>query len=293
MRGRFVVASAWLCVALFATPGTASAQGSSATLPSDPPQESHHALPFLQDKVPEEYRGQVPLPVGISFVYVHQALPLVINNPEFVVAGLPLPPGLVQGGSLKAVTNTLVARADVWLLPFLDVYGTAAHLSGDARDISVNLAAPVPIPIPGEVSFSGSDYGVGFTAAFGYRGFFASYDVNWNWAKPDVINRVRVQVQSPRVGVLFVPWGVHGKVYAGAMRLAIAGTQTGSVSLPGLALDRTPPPYTLEFSLQARPESTWSPLVGAEFEITRHLMVVAEGAFGKTSQVLVSTGYRF
>jgi len=285
MRSHVYVALIFVCLGLLAAPGSAGAQGSSTTPSSDSAQESHHALPFLQDKVPEEYRGQVPLPFGISAVYVHQALPLVINNPSFVVGGSPLPPGLVQGGSLKAVTDTLVARGDVWLLPFLDVYGTAAHPSGDAKDISVNLAAPVPIPIPDEVSFSGSDYGFGFTAAFGYRAFFASYDVNWNWAKPDVINSVRVQVQSPRVGVLFVPWGVHGKVYAGAMRLAIAGTQTGSVSLP--------PGVSLEFSLEARPESAWSPLVGAEFEIARHLMLVAEGAFGKTSQVLLSSGVRF
>jgi hypothetical protein len=285
MSSHIVVASVLVCLGLLAAPGSAGAQGSSAIPPSDPAQQSHRALPFLQDKVPEEYRGQVPLPFGISFVYVHQALPLVINTPSFVVGGSPLPPGLVQGGSIKAVTDTLVARADAWLLPFLDVYGTAAHLSGDARDISVDLAAPVPIPIPDQVSYSGSDYGIGFTAAFGYRAFFASYDINWNWAKPDVINWVRVQVQSPRVGVLFLPWGVHGKVYAGAMRLAIAGTQTGSVSLE--------PGVSVEFSLEARPENAWSPLVGVEFEIARHLMLVAEGAFGKTSQVVLSSGARF
>jgi hypothetical protein len=286
MRSHFTVAFVLVCLGLLAAPGSAGAQGSSAAPPSDPtPQESRHVLPFLQDKVPEEYRGQVPLPFGISFNYVHQVLPLVINDPVFVVGGSPLPPGLVQGGSIKAVTDALVARADVWILPFLDVYGTAAHLSGDANEIRVDLAAPLPIPIPDQVSYSGSDYGVGFTGAFGYRAFFVSYDVNWNWAKPDVINWVRVQVQGPRVGVLLVPWGVHGKVYAGAMRLAIAGTQTGSVSLgPGLSL---------EFSLQARAESAWSPLVGTEFEIARHLMLVAEGAFGKTDQVLLSAGYRF
>jgi hypothetical protein len=285
MRSHFTVAFALVCLGLLVAPESAGAQGSSATPTSDPPQESRHVLPLLLDKVPEEYRGQVPLPFGISFNYVHQALPLVINDPVFVVGGSPLPPGLVQGGSIKAVTDALVARADVWILPFLDVYGTAAHLSGDANEIRVDLAAPLPISIPDQVSCSGSDYGFGFTGAFGYRAFFASYDVNWNWAKPDVISRVRVQVQGPRVGVLLVPWGVHGKVYAGAMRLAIAGTQTGSVSLgPGLSL---------EFSLQARPESAWSPLVGTEFEIARHLMLVAEGAFGKTSQVLLSTGARF
>jgi len=292
MRSHFTVAFALVCLGLLAAPGSAGAQGSSAAPPSDPtPQESRHVLPFLQDKVPEEYRGQVPLPFGISFNYVHQVLPLTINDPVIVLGGLPLPPGFVQGGTLKAVTNTLVARADVWILPFLNVYGTADYLSGDANDISMDLA--VPIPIPSQISYSGSAYGFGFTGAFGYRAFFASYDVNWNWAKPDVINWVRVQVQGPRVGVLFVPWGVHGKVYAGAMRLAIAGTQTGSVSLPDLILERVPPPVSLEFSLQARPESAWSPLVGTEFELARHLMLIAEGAFGKTEQVLLSAGYRF
>jgi len=292
MRSHFTVAFVLVCLALLATPGAADAQGPSAAAPSNPPQQSRHGFPFLLDKVPEEYRGQVPLPFGISFNYVHQVLPLTINDPVLVLGGIPLPPGFVQGGSLKAVTDALVARADVWVLPFLDVYGTAAYLGGDANDISVNLA--VPLPIPTRVSYSGSDYGVGFTGAFGYRAFFVSYDVNWNWAKPDVINWVRVQVQGPRVGVLFVPWGVHGKVYAGAMRLAIAGHQTGSVTLgPGIPLDRVGPLVPLEFDLQARPENAWSPLAGAEVEIARHVMLVAEGAFGKTSQVLVSAGYRF
>jgi hypothetical protein len=68
MRRFFTVALTLACLGLLVGPPSASAQGSSAAPSSDSTtEEARHLLPFWLDKVPEEYRGQVPLPIGISF----------------------------------------------------------------------------------------------------------------------------------------------------------------------------------------------------------------------------------
>ena len=269
-----------LSVARAQDPTVSSTSGTQAQT-----KETHHKLPLFHDMIPEEYRKYMPLPYGVSFNYVHQVWSLRIAEPVLNIPGNPLPPGFVRGGTLKAVTNTEVARVDAWILPFLNVYGTAARFTGNAKDINMDLAAPAPLPIPPKVDYSGSNFGAGFTAAFGYRAFFASYDINWNWGKPDVTNRVRVQTQGPRVGAVVTPWGVRSKLYVGGIRQEIAGRESGSVVLgQGLALS---------FDVLTKPRKAWSPLAGVSIEVTKHFMLGAEGSSGGTSQMLLSTGYRF
>jgi hypothetical protein len=271
---------------LLVVPPTIWAQGNSGSSTSNSSaRENSHILPLFKDNIPEEYREQVPLPIGISFNYVHQVMPLEMIEADINVPGMPLPPGFVLGGKLKSVTDSYVARLDAWLLPFLNVYGTAGHFGGDAKELNMSLAASVPLPIPSQVSYSGSSYGVGLTGAFAYRAFFASYDVNWNWAKPDVTNRLRVTNQGPRIGILILPCGIHSKLYGGAYGISIAGSQRGTVNLEsGL-------PVT--FNVRVRPVKAWSPVAGAEVTLTRHFVTGIEGAFGRTKQIVLSTGFRF
>ena len=170
-----------MLIGLLANAKIVRAQDSGASRVSkDGENGSSRVLPLFKGKIPEEYREHVTLPVGISFNYVHQVLPLEIFDAELEVPGMPLPPGLVRGGTIKPHTDSYVARLDAWLFPFLNVYGTAGYFGGDAKEIHLDLAAPVPLPIPSEASYSGSTYGVGTTGAFAYRAFFASYDINWN-----------------------------------------------------------------------------------------------------------------
>jgi len=242
-------------------------------------------LPFLQDEIPEKYREFLPPPLGVSLNYLHQSMPLEMVDTSVTIPGVPLPPGLIRGGSIKAVTNSVVARIDAWLLPFLNVYAMAGRFNGKAQEIAMDLAAPVPLPIPSAVAYKGPIHGVGFTGALGYRHFFAAYDCNWNWATPDVTSKIRTCSQSLRGGVHFASGGIQARVFVGATRLDISDRAKGTVLLVSGA------PAT--FDVRVRPKQSWSPLAGADLQLSRHFSLAAEAAFGSTKQIILAPCFRF
>ena len=242
-------------------------------------------LPFLQDQIPAEYREFLPLPLGISLNYVHQDLPLKMVDTTVTIPGFPLPPGLVRGGTVKAVTNSYVARIDAWLLPFLNVYGVAGRFKGTAQEFKMDLAMPVPLPIPSEVSYKGSTYGAGFTAAFGYRHFFASYDCSWQSARPDLTNSLKTRFQGLRGGVHFASSGIQTRLYVGTVRLDILDRVEGTVLLQSGA--------PAIFDVTVQPKEAWSPVAGADFQLSRHFSLSIEASFGSMKQIVVAPGFRF
>ncbi|MBE3132117.1 MAG: hypothetical protein IMZ55_01480, partial [Acidobacteria bacterium] len=249
------------------------------------PAASRHVLPLFQDKVPEAYREHVPLPFGVSFTYFRMDERLTLSDPSLVFNGQPIPKQLLQADSVATLTDSYSARFDAWVFPFLNVYGTATRISGDATDVRAQIIGFPPV-IPERVGYSGTGYGVGFTAAFGYRAFFASYDCNWNWQTAGVLSITTVaNVQGPRVGVQLTPWGYQGNVYVGAMRQTLRGRQSGALDLPGVG--------SLAFDLKATPEHTWNPAVGAEVGVTRHIRANLEAGFGGRKYLLLGGGYRF
>jgi hypothetical protein len=277
---------AFILIGILSIVQTIQAQSASeSTATKNTKKENSHFLPLFKKDIPEEYRKHVPLPIGISFNYVHQVMPLDIIDAKVEIPGMPLPSGFVRGGTIKPYTDSYVARLDAWLLPFLNVYGTAGRFTGDAKKLKFDLAAPVALPIPSQVSYSGSSFGFGLTGAFAYRAFFASYDVNWNWAKPDVTNRLRVTNQGPRLGVLVSPLKIQCKIYGGAYRTSISGGQRGTVTLES--------GIPITFDIKVHPVKAWSPLFGSEISLTRHIVVGIEGDVGHTKQLVLTTGYRF
>jgi hypothetical protein len=245
----------------------------------------HHALPLLQDKIPEAYRKHVPLPYGVSLNYFRLDERLALSDAALVFNGQPVPSQLIQADSLRALTNSYTLRLDAWVLPFLNVYATGTRFTGDASDIQASVIGFPPV-IPPSLAYHGSGVGAGLTAAFGYRAFFVSYDYSYHWQFMELpSNTVRVAIQGPRVGIQFTPWGFQGNVYVGAMKESIFGRQTGTIAVQGLG--------SIEFDIVATPEHAWNPTVGAEFAITRHVRANIEAGFNGRKTVLLGAGYRF
>ncbi len=275
-----------LLAALFlvVSAGSSSGQGTAGSQAAEPP-ASHHALPLLQDKIPEMYRERVPLPYGISFDYFRLDERLALSDPILTFNGQPVPSELIQVDSLKAVTNSYTARFDAWLLPFLNVFGTATRFTGEATDIQATIIGFPPV-IPSSLSYDGTGVGAGVVAAFGYKAFFASYNLSYHWQFMEIpSNTVVVSIQGPRVGVQFQPWGHESNVYVGAMREGIRGRQSGTIPVEGIG--------EVTFDLIAVAQHPWSPTVGAELGLSRHIRANVEASFSGRSALLLGAGYRF
>ena len=286
MRTIRTIAVSVVALTFLLTAATTSLAGAPPqTTPASPDAESHNVLPLLQDKIPEVYREHVPLPFGVSFNYLRLDERLAFTDPSLVFNGQVIPPQLLQVGSAATVTDSYTARFDAWILPFLNVYGTATRISGEASDIKAQIFGFPPV-IPERVEYSGTGYGVGLTAAFGYRAFFVSYDLSYHWQTAGVLSQTAVaSVQGPRVGLQLTPWGRQGNVYVGAMRQTLRGHQSGTLDLAGVG--------SLSFELRAEPEHVWNPTFGAEIGLTPHIRVNVEGGFGGRTVVLLGGGYRF
>lgn len=276
-----------LSAALLLAPASARADepAKTAQSASAASTEAHRVLPLLQDRIPEAYRAHVPLPFGVSFTYFRLSERLAFSDPALVMNGQSVPSQLLQAKSAATLTDSYSARFDAWVLPFLNVYGTATRFSGEVTDIEAQIIGFPPL-IPERVGYSGTGVGVGFTLAFGYRALFASYDANWTWQKAGVISKRTVaSTQGPRVGIQLSPWGRQGNVYVGAMREALRGRQSGSIELAGAG--------SLAFDLVAQPMHLWNPTVGMELGLSRHIRAHVEGGFGGRKSVMIGAGYRF
>ena len=152
----------------------------------------------------------MPLPFGVSFTYFRMSERLKFTDPAVVVNGQPVPSQLLQADSAATLTNSYSARFDAWVLPFLNVYGTATGFVGEVTDIQAQIIGFPPF-IPERIGYSGTGYGVAFTLAHRYRAFFVLYDANWNWQKAGLLSKTSLaSIQGPRVGVQFTPWDTRG-----------------------------------------------------------------------------------
>jgi len=261
--------------------------GARAQAPGSATPAASHTLPLLQDRVPEAYRQNMPLPYGVSFTYFHLDERLALSDPvlQIPALGQTLQPPLVDTQSLKAVTRSYTAKFDAWLFPFLNVYATATKFSGVASDIKATSLIPtLPVQglLPASVDYDGKGFGFGFTAAFGYRSFFAAYNVSWSWNYLKMpTNTERATIQGPRAGIRLP----RVSVYAGAMREHYAGRQTGSIDMPGIG--------ALAFDLVAEPQHSWNPALGAEIGISRNIHANVEYGFSGRNQLMLGAGYRF
>ncbi len=249
-------------------------------------------FPLGKKSVPEKYQGYQQQPVGISFGYTYLSDLMDISDFKFSLGGQPLPPGAIVVSEARHRTSVYLARFDTRVLPFLNVYGMAATLDGQAADVAFKVnpipgMPPLPIPSTIEPAYTGHFYGIGATVAGGYKRFFASYDINRQWVTIDLFDdTVPALSQGIRAGVRGKLHGANAAVYAGGFHISLRdAVLTGQNFIPGLPAG--------SFSLVAASHSPWNTIVGANIEITRTPVLTAEAGFGTRKQFAIMPSVRF
>ena len=261
--------------------GVVSATEDQTTQSAEPTAVRHRGLPLLWDKVPAEYRDELPLPYGISIDYYHEDQKMVFSD---VLITMPGPPfqDFVRLESVRSRSDSFTTRFDAWILPFLNAYVHTSGLRGKATDIKVQAPPQFSALVPDEVPYNGSNTGLGLAVAYGYKRMFFTYNWDWSKAKPNVLsNKTTTFQQGPRVGVR-----LHRvNLYVGATKQTIRGRQTGAMTLANQI------PVT--FDLRVAPEHAWNWLVGVEHDPNPHWTVRLEVGFASRKTFMLSTGYRF
>ena len=198
----------------------------------------NNIFPLLGRKAIE--RGfDLPKPLGINLIGVYVDQEIDIGNLGLSTNDNPITPtDFIGFGTNTSTVTTFNLRADLWVLPFLNVYA----IGGQAwANTTVEVAEP--IAFTSSVDQTGTYFGTGLTFAFGIKRFFGSVDQNWTWTKLEKLDEaVQGRVLSFRLGRTFkLAPQKRIAFWLGTMRVKVASQTNGSI-----ALSEAIPPETVE-----------------------------------------------
>jgi len=177
----------------------------------------------------------IPYPAGLmaNFMWLQQNL--VFDNMQLGVktdnVDIPLTPvDFIEFGENINTSYAYNVRPDLWVLPFLNVYGI---FGGGQSNTEVNIIAPISL-----LSIVDQDIrtaGVGIMGAGGIGPIWFSVDANWTWSKPELLDKpVQVNVLGIRFGHTFTFKDKPERniaLWAGAMSMKMSSETSGEIKL--------------------------------------------------------------
>jgi hypothetical protein len=229
----------------------------------------------------------------------------------------------------KTVVNTVNARFDFWLFPFLNLYG----LLGEGwSTTTVNPTLKLPgkeIPFHSEVKQSGIYYGFGLTGAVGIKRNWLSLDVNWTWTDLELLEKpVPARVLGLRYGrTVKLSHKRRMAFWVGAMHQKFQTETKGTIylkdALPGDVIDDiidipNQPGFgdlpqwqqdfinelidkienkwnsaKINYGMDKGPEAPWNLIVGMNYEHTKAWQFRVEAGLIVRYSLLLNVNYRF
>jgi hypothetical protein len=235
------------------------------------------------------YDLPLPMGVGVNFMNIWQDYD--INHLKLTpLVPVPIPIDDVEVTRAKGNGYSVDGRVDVWLFPFLNVYGVAGYTKGDST-ATATIPALGNLQFPFVLNYEGATYGGGVTLVYGYKELFASVDYNYTRTDLDVASsQITANVVTPRVGWHGKVLGFKGSAWLGAMYQGIDQEFRGqlSVSVPGL-----PGAVPVSYAVDESATRPWNMVFGIQWEISPHWHWAIEGGAIGREQVLTSLTFRF
>jgi hypothetical protein len=237
-------------------------------------------LPFMKDLA-----GDVELPRawGVSIDYFNMDQDYDIKSLDFVLPGV-----VLDDPSLLKVKNSIEhwdLQADVWLFPFLNVFGIAGKVNSDTL---VDFSDLEIVGLPFElgklpVTLDGTVLGLGFTLVYGTENWFTAVTSTWtntdsNGDLDSSIDSVAVQ---PRVGLIRNKW----QMWVGGMYLDADEKHKGVFELPFIG--------DVPFAVELETKNNWNYGGGARYVFNDRASASFDLGFGKRQHLLVNLNVRF
>ncbi|ELF6471699.1 TPA: TonB-dependent receptor [Vibrio vulnificus] len=260
---------------------------------STPTVADSFSLPIWKEDA-EALGYTLPKPIGFNLSYM--TMEQGINVDSIDLQGLDFIQLNADPG--KQYTEVLTLRADVWLFPFLNLYGLVGKLDGySTTDVTLTVGFNPNKPfITHEIQdfrldLDGYTTGFGAVLVGGYENWFALVDASFTQSRLTVIEgTIDAIVISPRVGYDFNRHGTPLRIWAGAMYQDVEQTLRGSVS------DLSPSSRglsNLKFEVQQHLQTPWNPIVGMQYQINESWYLLGEFGFGDRQSMFFSVDRRF
>jgi hypothetical protein len=162
-------------------------------------------LPLLAEEARK--RGvELPLPFGVSLVYYHLDRAIEVTDVRIGRNGGP-PQSVTEVAQFSSGSrvNNVNVKLDVWILPFLNLYGLVGWFQNESTtNVRVSFEGPLGTPVARSLSvpttIDGSVGGLGATLATGYPPFFLVIDVNAFGSDLGFSEKLRGSIGSARAG---------------------------------------------------------------------------------------------
>lgn len=237
----------------------------------------------------------LPRAFGIGIDYFNMDQPYQIDRLIFAPPPtFPLPPITNVGAII--VDNEIEhvdLKLDVWVLPFLNVFGIYGSIDGQTTVDLRNVGVPLP---PGfdvlRVNYNGDVYGGGIVLAVGGDRWFAS--LTGTFTDTDLSGSFRSSVEAaafqPRFGIRATE---TTEVWIGGYFIDAEETHSGVINLdlgtlgPGF-------PIPIDFAVDLSQEEDFNFSMGLHSMFSEHWETTVEvGGGGDRSTVLANLTYRF
>lgn len=183
-----------------------------ADLKKEKPEDTEYPylLPIWGQKVKEK-GFELPYSAGIGVNYLWQNSDILISNVSIGFNGGELVnvDELIRFNSTTAESSGINIRPDVWVLPFLNVYGIFARVES-TTNVDVSVTIPLVdgteelFSIQTSPEFSSQTTGFGLTPTMGFLGGWLALDMNFTWTDVDKQeNPVFAFIFDPRIGKTF------------------------------------------------------------------------------------------
>lgn len=275
------------------------------------PRQWNRKLPFLAQKVIDE-GYDLPLPIGIGFVYANVDQEMYLNEIQVGINGRPEEPfEFVSFENAEAQSETLQFKVDAWIFPFMNIFAMVGAVKGTA-DMDVSLDGndmldhlghecsgfpPDPLCIllkdeiitfPVKATFSGRTYGLGTTLAGGWNNWFITIPGSVTYADMDGTNTEGYSwTVTPRCGrvVNMGKWG-NLALFAGGNYLYTDLTIDGTVGIDGIV--------TIDYIIDQKNKDSWNALLGFNWDMNKHMSWSAEynGFTGSRDAFITSLTWR-
>jgi hypothetical protein len=281
----------------------------------------HYIFPFLGQKVYKK-GFDIPYPIGLMGNYIWLDQGIVIDNMQLGLetenVDIPLTnvDEFIEFGENTNTSYAVNIRPDVWVLPFLNIYGIFGF--GNSTTY-IELVDPISFKTKVDQSLQTSGFGV--MGAGGVGPVWISIDANWTWNKPELLDKpVLVRGLGIRLGKTFT-FNQHPDrniaIWAGGMRIKMESSTVGQIRLE----DALPPDvWERRDEFVARYEEWYNSLPGpirdrvdqsplpdivdrideadgdaiAQFQLNKRWMFRTEwGLIGDRKSALASINYRF
>ena len=206
-------------------------------------------------------------------------------------------PGVAVVDEVQNEEGTYTLRADVWILPFWNIYGILAKTNGEAigpLKVDFEPVFPILCGLPGnncqvdtqfKIEYKGNVRGYGTTIAGGYKDFFGMIDYNRTTTDLDIsLTDAKATVISSRVGWNGKIGNFSGVLWVGVMYQDIA-------QVLDLPLDIGED--ILLVSIDQSTQEAYNYVIGGNWDINRSFSILAEFGLGKRTSQMLSFTYRF